>query len=75
MIQASQGAKALKKLLDSATGAVKIAAEALQMASTVTQNVPYLGAISTALTEITKIIDVRYISLPRKTRLLICGGN
>ena len=40
-------------------GAVKEAILALGIAAQATQNVPYLGAISTALTEFMKIQDVR----------------
>ena len=40
-------------------GAAKAAILALGIAAQATQNVPYLGAISTALTEFMKIQDVR----------------
>ena len=40
-------------------GAAKAAILALGIAVQATQNVPYLGAISTALTEFVKIQDVR----------------
>jgi hypothetical protein len=45
-------------LKDSANGAVKTAVELLAVAASVTQNVPYLGAISGMLTEVIKIEDV-----------------
>ena len=40
-------------------GAARFAVVALAIAAQTTQNVPYLGAISTALTEFMKIQDVR----------------
>ncbi|KAJ7690852.1 hypothetical protein B0H17DRAFT_1179771, partial [Mycena rosella] len=47
-----------QKLLDSSKGAVQLAVVALKIAASAAQNVPYLGAISTALKEVMKIIDV-----------------
>ncbi|KAF7364973.1 TPR-like protein [Mycena venus] len=46
-----------KKLIEKSKGAVQHAASALNVAASATQNVPYLGAISTALVEISKIIN------------------
>jgi hypothetical protein len=51
--------KKRRNLTQSADGAVKAAVEALTVVSSATQGVPYLGAISTALTAILKIKDVR----------------
>jgi hypothetical protein len=45
---------------DSADGAVKTAAEVLGLVASSTQNVPYLGIISGALTEFIKVKDVCY---------------
>jgi hypothetical protein len=47
-----------KSLKDSANGAVKTAIELLAIAASLTQNVPYLGAISKTLTVVIKIRDV-----------------
>ncbi|KAF7364971.1 TPR-like protein [Mycena venus] len=47
----------MKKLIERSKGAVQHAVVALKVAASATQNVPYLGAISTALVEISKIID------------------
>ncbi|KAJ6543730.1 hypothetical protein DFH09DRAFT_36083 [Mycena vulgaris] len=44
-------------LIDTTRGAVHLAAVALSVAGSATQRVPYLGAISTVLTEVLKIID------------------
>ncbi|KAJ6456570.1 hypothetical protein DFH09DRAFT_1505118 [Mycena vulgaris] len=44
-------------LIDTTKGAVHLAAVALSVAGSATQKVPYLGAISTVLTEVLKIID------------------
>ncbi|KAJ6543767.1 hypothetical protein DFH09DRAFT_1367871 [Mycena vulgaris] len=44
-------------LIDTTKGAVQLAAVALSVAGSATQKVPYLGAISTVLTEVLKIID------------------
>ncbi|KAJ6517681.1 hypothetical protein DFH09DRAFT_1287737 [Mycena vulgaris] len=44
-------------LIDATKGAVHLAAVALSVAGSATQKVPYLGAISTVLTEVLKIID------------------
>ncbi|KAJ6543775.1 hypothetical protein DFH09DRAFT_1282366 [Mycena vulgaris] len=44
-------------LIDTTKGAVHLAAIALSVAGSATQKVPYLGAISTVLTEVLKIID------------------
>ncbi|KAJ6543741.1 hypothetical protein DFH09DRAFT_36105 [Mycena vulgaris] len=44
-------------LIDTTKGAVHLAAVALNVAGSATQKVPYLGAISTVLTEVLKIID------------------
>lgn len=46
-------------LIDTTKGAVHLATVALSVAGSATQKVPYLGAISTVLTEVLKIIDVR----------------
>jgi hypothetical protein len=43
---------------DGATGAFKTAVDALGIVASTTQNVPYLGAISGALTAFIKIKDV-----------------
>ncbi|KZV71423.1 hypothetical protein PENSPDRAFT_751811 [Peniophora sp. CONT] len=45
------------KLVATAKGAVKLAIVALGIAAQATQSVPYLGAVSTALTELMKIQD------------------
>lgn len=42
-----------------AKGALKTAVELLSVAASMTQNVPYLGIISSALAEFRKIQDVR----------------
>ncbi|KAJ6559632.1 hypothetical protein B0H19DRAFT_1234251 [Mycena capillaripes] len=44
-------------IIDNAKGAVHLAAVALSVAGSATEKVPYLGAISTVLTEVLKIID------------------
>ncbi|KAJ6540180.1 hypothetical protein DFH09DRAFT_1041799 [Mycena vulgaris] len=44
-------------LIDTTKGAVHLATVALSVAGSATQKVPYLGAISTVLTEVLKIID------------------
>ncbi|KAJ6492349.1 hypothetical protein DFH09DRAFT_1377166 [Mycena vulgaris] len=44
-------------LIDTTKGAVHLAAITLSVAGSATQKVPYLGAISTVLTEVLKIID------------------
>ncbi|KAJ6484573.1 hypothetical protein DFH09DRAFT_1459797 [Mycena vulgaris] len=44
-------------LIDTTKGAVHLAAVALSVAGSASQKVPYLGAISTVLTEVLKIID------------------
>ncbi|KAJ6493504.1 hypothetical protein DFH09DRAFT_358058 [Mycena vulgaris] len=44
-------------LIDTTKGAVHLAAVALSVAGSATQKVPYLGAISTVLTEVLKVID------------------
>ena len=49
-----------------AEGAVKTAVELLGVAASMTQNVPYLGIISSALTELLKIQGVRRIYLKAK---------
>jgi hypothetical protein len=46
------------KLFKASKGAVQAAAVALNIAASATQNVPYLGAISKVLVEVSKIIDV-----------------
>jgi hypothetical protein len=46
------------KLFKASKGAVHAAAVALNVAASATQNVPYLGAISKVLVEVSKIIDV-----------------
>ncbi|KAJ7114917.1 hypothetical protein C8R44DRAFT_676016 [Mycena epipterygia] len=46
-----------KKLLETTKGAAHLAAIAFDVAASATKNVPYLGAISTVLVEILKIID------------------
>ncbi|KAJ6559559.1 hypothetical protein B0H19DRAFT_1145434 [Mycena capillaripes] len=46
-----------EKLIGTANGAVHLAAGALIVAGSATQKMPYLGAISTVLTEVLKIID------------------
>jgi hypothetical protein len=46
---------------DGANGAVKIAVNVLGVVASTTQNVPYLGIISGALTEFIKIKDVLYV--------------
>ncbi|KAJ6533995.1 hypothetical protein DFH09DRAFT_1092163 [Mycena vulgaris] len=46
-----------KKLIETTKGAVHVAAIALDIAASATQNVPYLGAISKVLVEVLKIID------------------
>jgi hypothetical protein len=51
-IRISQGFK------DGATGAVKTAVDVLGIVASTTQNAPYLGIISGALTEFIKIKDV-----------------
>ncbi|KAJ7896530.1 hypothetical protein B0H13DRAFT_2523010 [Mycena leptocephala] len=45
------------KLFKASKGAVQAAAVALNIAASATQNVPYLGAISKVLVEVSKIID------------------
>ena len=45
---------------------MKIAVELLGVAASMTQNVPYLGIISGALTEVLKIQGVRRIYLEAK---------
>jgi hypothetical protein len=47
-------------LKDSANGVVKTAVGLLAVVASATQDVPYLGAISGLLTEVIKIIDVRF---------------
>ncbi|KAJ7212566.1 hypothetical protein GGX14DRAFT_393467 [Mycena pura] len=47
-----------KKLIETSKGAVHCAVVALDLAASLTQNVPYLGAISKVLVEISKIADV-----------------
>ncbi|KAJ6461642.1 hypothetical protein DFH09DRAFT_1382951 [Mycena vulgaris] len=44
-------------LIDTTKGAVHLSAVALSVAGSATQKVPYLGAISTVLTEVLKIVD------------------
>jgi hypothetical protein len=51
-IQITQGFK------DGADGAVKTAAEILGLVASATKNVPYLGILSGALTELIKVKDV-----------------
>ncbi|KAF7364975.1 TPR-like protein [Mycena venus] len=46
-----------KKLVETSKGAVQSALVALRVAASATQNVPYLGAISGVLVEISKIAD------------------
>ena len=50
----------VEKLKRDAKGAVKTAVDALGIAASLTQNVPYLGAVSSALATFLKILDVRY---------------
>ncbi|KAF8130437.1 hypothetical protein K438DRAFT_2032275 [Mycena galopus ATCC 62051] len=50
-------AKFKNNVVETAKAAVGAAASALNIAASATQNVPYLGAISTALVEVSKIID------------------
>lgn len=40
-------------------GAVRTAVQIIAVAATATQNVPYLGAISSVLAEVMKVYDVR----------------
>ncbi|KAJ6540186.1 hypothetical protein DFH09DRAFT_1368579 [Mycena vulgaris] len=46
-------------LIDTTKGAVHLAAVALSVAGSATEKVPYLGAISTVLKEVLKIIDAK----------------
>ncbi|KAF8200438.1 hypothetical protein K438DRAFT_653101 [Mycena galopus ATCC 62051] len=46
-----------KKFVETTKGAVHVAAIALDVAASATQNVPYLGAISKVLVQVLKIID------------------
>ncbi|KAJ7192049.1 hypothetical protein GGX14DRAFT_596543 [Mycena pura] len=46
-----------KNLIETSIGAVHYAAEALDIAASLTQNLPYIGAISKVLVEISKIAD------------------
>ncbi|KAJ7902806.1 hypothetical protein B0H14DRAFT_3422267 [Mycena olivaceomarginata] len=45
------------KLIETTKGTVHVAAIALDVAASATQNVPYLGAISKVLVQVLKIID------------------
>jgi hypothetical protein len=52
------GIRITQDFKDRVDGAVKIAVDVLGIVASTTQNVPYLGVISGALTEFTKIKDV-----------------
>jgi hypothetical protein len=52
------GIRITRNLKDGADGAFKTAVEALGLVASTTQNVPYLGILSGALTEFIKIKDV-----------------
>ncbi|KAJ6514061.1 hypothetical protein DFH09DRAFT_1433062 [Mycena vulgaris] len=53
-----RSAQLKETLIDTTKGAVHLVAVALSVAGSASQQVPYLGAISTVLTEVLKIIDV-----------------
>ena len=55
-----------------AEGALKTAVELLGVAASMTQNVPYLGIISGALTELLKIQNVRSSPLDQSSAGLKC---
>ncbi|KAJ7193648.1 hypothetical protein GGX14DRAFT_588285 [Mycena pura] len=51
------GATFQKNLIETSKGAVRYAAVALDIAASLTQNLPYIGAISKVLVEISKFVD------------------
>ena len=54
----------MDKFKRDAKGSIKTAIDALAIAASLTQNLPYLGAVSSALTVFLKIQDVGGLLLP-----------
>jgi hypothetical protein len=57
------GIRITQDFKDCVDGAVKIAVDVLGIVASTTQNVPYLGIISGALTEFIKIKDVTGVNI------------